>query len=285
MSKTTRGLGKHLPKDEEAVLPALIPIDKRPDEEVLEEGGFTFDVDRHFLKLLPRFVQDRVSSIPHHWWDFSEAEIIQKTWPEHLSPDETAARLRISLWDEYDRCFRFKLTSIDLAKCLRGICTIGYFRSRMLADSGKVVFLCTPPPVYENTVRVLHQKGLSELEKILQLPVFLPDGTADAKIADVKRRIYESLDMRIKGAVVQRIDQRNMNINIEGDPSMMSGVVAKPDEMLSMDELESELKKLEATSARLSVPGGARAAEVVVAQEEDPRRESAARVLRVDPGE
>lgn len=285
MSKTTRGLGKHLPKDEEAALPALITIDKRPDAEVLEEGGFSFDVDRHFLKLMPRFVQDRITAVPHFWWDFSEAEIVERTWPEHKCPDDTAARLRIALWDEYDRCFRFKLTAIDLEKCLRGICTIGYFRSRMLGDSGKVVFLCTPPPVYENTVRVLHQKGLSELEKILQLPVFLPDGTADAKIADVKRRIYESLDMRLKGAVVQRIDQRNMNINIDGDPSMMSGAPTKPDEMLSMDELESELKKLEATSARLSVPGGGRAVEVVDAQEEDPRREGAARVLRSDAGE
>jgi len=262
MSRHPIPKGKKLPRNEEAQLPALLPTDRRPDEAVWEESGFSFDVDRHFLRLLPKFVADRVRAAPTTWWDKSEAEIVRETWPEHNSPDDVCARLRIALWDEYDRCFRFKLGALDFERCLRGICTIGYFRSRILSDFGKLAFLCTAPPVYENQVRLLHQKGLSELQKILALPNEYPDGTADSKIADVKRRIYESLDMRLKGAVIQRIDQRNINVNIDGDPSM-AGDAPKPDEMLAMDEIEAEIRKLEETSARLSIPGGGAALGVI----------------------
>lgn len=246
------------------MLPALISVEKKPDDTVLEDGGFSFDVDRHFLKLLPRFVQDRVTAIPLVWWDFSEEEIVQKTWPEQNAPDSVCDKLRLALWDEYDRCFRFKLTALDMEKCLRGICTLGYFRARVLTEPGKVVFLCTPPPLYENQVRLLHQKGLFELQKILALPLLLPDGTPDAKIADVKRRIYDSLDLRLKGAIVQRIDQRNVNVNIDADPTAFNP--ERPDEMKSMEELELELQALEKKSMSLSIPGGGVAAEVIDAE-------------------
>jgi hypothetical protein len=268
MSKKSTGptppRGGKLDHREDRKLPALIASDKRPDDKVLEDGGFSFDVDRHFLRLLPRFVQDRVTAIPLVWWDFSEEEIVQKTWPEHNAPDSVCEKLRIALWDEYDRCFRFKIAAMDFERCLRGICTMGYFRARVLADPGRIVFLCTPPPLYENEVRRLHQKGLSQLQQILDLPLLLPDGSPDAKIADVKRRIYESLDLRLKGAIVQRIDQRNINVDIKSDGSILHA--ERPDEDKSMEELEKELLLLEQRSQSLSVPGGGVVAEVIDAE-------------------
>jgi hypothetical protein len=264
MHGKTRSAGKKLPRNEEKALPALVLAEKKPDETVLEEGGFSFDVDRHFLKLLPRFVQDRVAAIPLMWWDLSEEEIVQRVWPEQSGPDSVCEKLRLALWDDYDRCFRFKLSALDMEKCLRGICTMGYFRARVLPDPGKVVFLCTPPPLYENQVRRLHQRGLLEIQKILDLPLLLPDGTPDAKLADVKRRIYESLDLRLKGAIVQRIDQRNVNVNIDADSASFESQF--PDELKSMEDLELELKLLEQKSMNLSIPGGGRSVEVLDAE-------------------
>lgn len=60
----------------------------------------------------------------------------------------------------------------------------------------------------------------------------------------------QHIDTRLKGAVIQRIEQKNLNVNVEAGGS--AGIPEKP---LTMDDIDARLARLRRESKSLEAPG------------------------------
>lgn len=164
--------------------------------------------------------------------DLDYQEISQKA-----NPTFTLCRLRLSFWNEYENAIQNN-RKMHIAKVMAGVCTENVFRKKVLADHIKLAFLLSPPKDYVITIKESLDAGLDNLRAIVSAKVLNEDGTLDTKAADVVLKAIALLDMRVKGAVVQRIDQRSLNVNVNRD------VTPASDKPQSLEELERELERV-----------------------------------------
>jgi hypothetical protein len=67
-------------------------------------------------------------------------------------------------------------------------------------------------------------------------------------------KIYQNIDTRLKGAVVQRVDQRTLNINADATTSKQQKEEIQKAAQLSMEEINAKIAELEQRSQRLASP-------------------------------
>lgn len=90
--------------------------------------------------------------------------------------------------------------------------------------------------------------GVALLRRILQKD---PEeyGKDKMKLLELQVKIVLALDQRVKGAVVQRIEQKNMNLNFSSnDPKLAKRAI---DSATSMDALDQKLRELSMNENRL----------------------------------
>ncbi len=165
-------------------------------------------------------------------------------------PNATDNRLRISFWMEYDRA-QTERRQMDMSAVVSGVCSKQYFYERYLTAPAKAAWLVTPPSNYVVVAQEALTFGLEELRDILELSHVLPNGRVDTKLAELKAKIVAMLDQRVKGAVTQRIEQKNMNLNVTTTDAAVAHKVASE----NMEDLEKRLKELERRERRaLNLP-------------------------------
>ena len=69
-------------------------------------------------------------------------------------------------------------------------------------------------------------------------------GRIDPKLADVKRRLIVDLAERVHGMPVQHIEQKSMNVNIDGG----TRDVSLPD---TVEEVDAKIRELEARGRKM----------------------------------
>lgn len=145
-----------------------------------------------------------------------------------VDPDPEDNMLRISFWAEYDRAQRGGGKMMSGA-VTRGVCTRDYWLHNVLKQPLKLAFIVTPPPRYLKKMETLLFIGLDELEEILRTPISKKTRdkngkeyeTVNTSLVASKIKIFEMLDLRVKGAVVQklaihsRVDQRTQIENVD----------------------------------------------------------------------
>lgn len=176
-------------------------------------------------------------AIPHKYW----------TTPEHklfkiLEPDETDSRLRLTFWDEYNQS-QVKRTRINISNVVRGVCSRDYFYETILRDPKKLAWVATPPKDYMITQRSLLDLGLMRMKEILETPfqtemvirdrqgiaIRNPDGSVatvkkiDPRVMGEIQKAVQMLDMRVKGAIVQKIAVKQETRNLHHVTSGTTG--------------------------------------------------------------
>jgi len=210
---------------------------------------------QQFLNLLPAFLQEKIAQLPATLFDLSEEELSARLFGEE-EPSEAHQLLRQAFWDEYDRCLRYKVPMMDVYRIIHGVCSLGYFTNRFLREPENLAWLIVAPTDYLKSMKELLLMGTAQFREILKMPNANPDGSPNTKLMDVKFKIIQHVDMRVKGAIIQRIDQRNINVNLDGDSPDGQKALAdsRPVEELGMNEVDAKLKELEKKSLALSAP-------------------------------
>lgn len=251
------------------------------------------DVDdqRHFLNLIPEWMQELIALLPLDNFNYSEEKLIEYVFGEphdNVEDDEqvtragfvikkeapkgkrkpgkkvrkkfkiivpeptpTAQRLRNSIWAEYDRVQAAHARILVISNVVRGICTMSYFVHKFCTDEKLLTWILYPPAAYKEAMGDILDVGLRQMRQIMAHPVTDRYGVVNTKLCDIKFRILQHVDMRQKGAIIQRIDQRNLNMNWE----MAKGEVPLGDGgEQSLEDIERKIKKLEGESKRLSSP-------------------------------
>lgn len=235
-------------KDLERRKPKNYMAEKLPDLDLSSQ--------QQFLNMLPAFMQEKVALLPATMFDLSEQELADRLFGDDV-PSQVHQLLRQGFWDEYDRCQRHKLRTMDTYRIIHGVCSLGYFTNRFLGNNDNVAWLIVAPTDYLKQMKEILQMGSAQFREIVGMSNFNQDGSPNTKLMDVKFKIIQHIDMRVKGAIIQRIDQRNVNVNLDGNSEagqMAAADIARPVGELSMSEVDDKLRALEKKSLALSAP-------------------------------
>lgn len=231
----------------EANLPAAV------DGEKLAE--FDESDPRSLVNLLPHFVKELVAKLPTELYEKTEAELRSMIFGEDEKEDETSSRLRVAFWDEYDRVQRYEEDQMDMRRVTDRICTPVYLNKRFLSDPLKLAWLLHPPVGYDLNLKEIHLLSLRAMRAAMELPTTDGKGKPNVKLIEAQMKIFQHVDMRIKGAVIQRIDQRNLNVNMNADASPEVAKEVNRISSMTMEEIEDRIKFLEGKSKSLEAPG------------------------------
>lgn len=192
----------------------------------------------------------------------SEAPILQDAikrvmveTPAYLSLDEgsfkeffnggitaTMSRIRVSFWTEYEFAVMAG-RKMYLSRIMGGVCGDTYFKEKFLKDNKKVAYMLTPPSDYVVQTKEALQVGLETIREIISARVIDEDGYLIPRAADVVLKAFMHLDMRVKGAIIQRIDQRTLALNVNQNSSLVSPPIQIPRTIEELDQQLEELKK------------------------------------------
>lgn len=190
---------------------------------------------RSVINITPSSVSNAIRYIPETVFAMGEKEL-----KEHAKPTEIEERLRISFWNEYDRA-QHTMKAMNLSNVYGGVCSQTHFLKNIVSNSFKLAYILTPPTDYQLRIEEMLNFSLDQVRDILAQPHVFPDGAPNPKMADVKVKIFESLLERVKGAVAQRVESKNLNVNVEAGRS-----VQKADVITSPDEIDKKIRELEA---------------------------------------
>ena len=154
-------------------------------------------------------------------------------------------RIRISLWQEFESAVSNNRV-MRVRQIWAGICTEESFY-KLVSNPPRLAFILIAPTDYVVTLKEAHEAGLEKIREIFSAKIIDEEGNLNVKAADVVIKAFALMDARLKGAVVQRVDQRVLTANLT--PSKIAPV---PDDM---DNIELELQKARAALAKHHAAG------------------------------
>lgn len=159
-------------------------------------------------------------------------------------PTATDNRLRVSFWMEYERA-QMSSSEMEMRNVYEGVCSKSYFYHNYLSSAPKVAWLTCQISSYEKYADEAITFGLGQLRDVLSIPhvEYGDDGKItklDTKLVELKAKIVFGLEARRKGAVVQRVEQKNMNLSISTTDKQLGQAAMEG----TMEQLEKRLEEI-----------------------------------------
>lgn len=205
----------------------------------LQTTYFNTHDEHHFINLIPDSFREAVLKIPPYFLELSEKDLIKEVYGD--TPNEIDTLIKMEFWDLYEANFEKKIP-ITISKLIKGTCDQMTFR-KLLTESGRVAYIIRQPTKLQNRIKYAHSFAVNEMIKLLTEPepINVRTGVPDAKLKQLKFQIYQYLDQRLHGSLIQRmqVEQKTLQVNIDGNPSQEK---QKPQ---TAEELEARLKEVE----------------------------------------
>jgi hypothetical protein len=199
------------------------------------------------INLSPSSLASRIGAIPDELFEARPDELAEKFRKERRDKNgkliynketEIEEKLRISFWREYDRAAG-RGHPMNMERICSGVCHIQQFQ-KVITNSYRLAYICTPPDDYVTTMQELLTIGLDQLRDIILLPHVDDKGAPITRMCDVKMKIIDNVLTRVKGAVTQRVETKNLNLNVEQTNVGPSDIASVTDP----NEIDRRLKEL-----------------------------------------
>lgn len=203
---------------------------------------------RSVVNLVPERVRERLQEAlfeEEALFGMSEHELFKElknrsTVGVSYAPNPTDNRLRLKFWMEYDYAQAYQLSRIDINRVVAGICTQEYFYKKYLQSPTKLAWFLCPPVSYEVKAKEALEYSLEQMRDILSIPHVVGD-KVDTKLGELKAKIHAMLDIRVKGAPIQKTITANLTGKAAAQAVAAAGVG---------QTMEDISKKLEAARKR-----------------------------------
>lgn len=203
------------------------------------------------LKMLPNFIREKINFLQDSYFERDEDDLVREIF-KGGKPDLLSSRLKLNFWEEYDQARKKGGGQMRVTNIIAGVCTIAQFK-KYIGDKTRLAWLIRVPADYRLALADIQELGLAQMREILCMDNYNAKGDINVKLLDVKFKIYQHSDMRVKGAIIQRIDQRNLNMNVNANANTEENPAKVA---LSMDEIEKRLTDLKRKSDSMLAPGG-----------------------------
>lgn len=212
------------------------------------------DSDRSILNLVPTKISEKISLAREAKPELFERD--ERELRKEVLPTPTDNRLRLAFWNEYNRA-QSESNAMKMNAVYAGVCSAQYFHDSYLQRPEHVAWLLCPPAAYQTIMEEALMFGIDQLRDILEMSVVAKNGQINVKLGELKAKIVAMLDLRVKGAVMTK--NVNLNLNAEGN-------VKKAVESNSMEDVDRRIAELEML-ARSNERDNERAARPVRGQE------------------
>lgn len=199
-------------------------------------------------------MQNALKKIPDYF-ELDEQDLYKKLYSEKLMPTPTDNRIRLRFWMEYDYAQTYNKRKLDMARVIAGICSFDYFYNHYLKSVSRVAWLISMPTGYGAKSEEALEFALEQMRDILAQN-HLVNGKVDTKLGELKAKIYNMLDNRLRGAVVQK----TMSLNVNTSSPQVAQRIAQSLGQPTAEALEKRLKELRAREKK-NLNGGADGAE------------------------
>lgn len=164
----------------------------------------------------------------------------------YCQPNERDERIRLSFWDEYNASTACQ-KRMSLQSIITGCCSWESWITVYEPHDKRMLWIFTPPASYVGMMRQILYKGTERLLEIMNLPMITDEGKVDVKVANLVLRAWQLADMRVKGAVTQKvqIEQKSMNLNVNANTEDGVNQMRQQMSAMTLDELESLEKRIE----------------------------------------
>lgn len=192
---------------------------------------------RSIVNITPSTVSEAIERIPDDLFEMTE-----KRLRKEADVGEIEEKLRISFWREYDQAQTAK-RNIHVTNVHKGVCTQMHFYKKIITNPLKLTYILTPPQEYALELEEMIAVGFRHLREIMDLPLYTPKGFVDARVAEVKLKIFESVMNRAKGALVYKTESKNLNVNVDAASQVPNGADGK---VITPQELDQRLNEIRA---------------------------------------
>lgn len=198
---------------------------------------------RSLINLVPEFLVQDIERIPPEWLNQDEQDLIplvfagrpKTTHAGANRPTATECRIRMNFWLEYTRA-QSTMSRMVMKNVYAGACSQGLW-AQLCGQKNILAFILCIPHDYMRAMEEMLNMGITEMRKILEYPLEDAQGRFDAKLADVKFKIFQGIEMRLKGSIIQRAEIKTANFHAHQQ--------APTPGPKSMDELDAKIKNME----------------------------------------
>lgn len=179
-----------------------------------------------------------------------EKSLHKKLRSNEETPSPTDNRIRLKFWYEYDTA-QVANRKMNMSAVLAGVCSRQFFEDHYVKHPGKVAWLLTPPASYGTIAEEALAFGMEQLRDMLEIPHVDSHGKPNTKMMEIKAKIVMMLDLRVKGGITQRIEQKNLGLTIHTTDKAIANLAQQG----SMEQIDKRIKELEARERKaLNMP-------------------------------
>jgi len=173
----------------------------------------------------------------------NDREVYKTLKTEGRTPTPHDNRTRLKFWLEYDEA-QFDMRKMSVNRIIAGIMTYEHFMSSYMSKPEKASWILCMPASYSAVATEALHFGMDKLRDILEMDDTDAKGRPNVKLLELKTKIIAMLDVRVNGAITQKIEQKTLSVHVNSDERQ----VKKTLQNLSMDELKARLKAIEEKS-------------------------------------
>lgn len=203
------------------------------------------------IRMVPPKFAERLLALPDELKVCEEGTIrsVMRKVGCKLTPLDT--QLRLAFWLEYERCVQRQEKKINLCNVYAGICVEEYFYQHYLSNQYRLAFMLCPPQSYSVKMQEMMELGLARLREIMTMDMIdEKTGKVDTRIAKLVMQAAVLVDLRVKGAVAQRIETVNKSAVLHVDLMKNREDLDNRLQQNSMELLDAKLKQMEETERR-----------------------------------
>ena len=104
---------------------------------------------------------------------------------------------------------------IEVKDIVKGVMTDDMFYRGISVNAARLAYILRPYPEHKAEMHRLLRKLITKLDEIMDLPLIDQKGKPDWRGANLLLRVYTLIDNRLHGGVVQRVEQKNLNLSID----------------------------------------------------------------------
>lgn len=147
--------------------------------------------------------------------------------------------LRKRFWELTEKYLQIGKKDAELSEIFEGICKKQHFYKNVLGNPYRLSWLLIPVSLDKDKIEFGFYRSIKEAMSVLDLPT-------NEKTAGPKLKALEFFANRHLGPVIQRIEQKSMNVNVDASRSV-SGPIDQSELEQQMAELKSKFMALPAT--------------------------------------
>jgi len=172
------------------------------------------------MGLLPKFIREFIDLAPEELKDKPERHIkkalTEAIGRDHFEDMHMMRLLRINFWEEYDRAAKRREIML-WPNVTHNICHMQVAKRLLVNYPMFVLWIICPLSGYLLQRKQLEYIAQERLLEILSVSPVQENGKVDSRLAKVQVEIYQNIQDRLYGGIVQKIDQKQLNVNVNGD--------------------------------------------------------------------